>query len=194
MADDAPSTSLDAVEETPVWLELNGTPVVTWMCTPDQLDELVVGWLFGEGYIDGLKDIAKMRPCAKEPGFWVDIAPERALLALVWASLAGVVLHLGMLLIKLCASSQRAAGLIGNLVLFPLLMLGGSFVPFDAMPGWLADIGRWTPNGWSLGVLGEIVFERVDFAALGVGTAVLALAACVLYALCLGRLRPFARA
>ena len=69
--------SLDAVEETPVWLELNGTPVITWMCTPDQLDDLVVGWLFGEGYIDRLDDIVKMRPCAREPGFWVDIAPER---------------------------------------------------------------------------------------------------------------------
>ena len=71
------TTALDAVDETPVWLELNGTPVVTWMCTPDQLDDLVVGWLFGEGYIDRLEDIAKMRPCAREPGFWVDIAPER---------------------------------------------------------------------------------------------------------------------
>lgn len=47
------------------------------MCTPDQLDDLVVGWLFGEGYIDRVEDIAKMRPCAREPGFWVDIAPER---------------------------------------------------------------------------------------------------------------------
>lgn len=72
-----PAPNLDAVDETPVWLELNGTPVVTWMCTPDQLDDLVVGWLFGEGYIDRMEDIAKMRPCAREPGFWVDIAPER---------------------------------------------------------------------------------------------------------------------
>jgi FdhD protein len=71
------SPPLDAVEEQPVWLELNGTPVVTWMCTPDQLDELVVGWLFGEGYIDRLEDILRMRPCAREPGFWVDIAPDR---------------------------------------------------------------------------------------------------------------------
>jgi FdhD protein len=70
-------THLDAVEESPVWLELNGTPVVTWMCTPDQLDELVVGWLFGEGYIDRMEDILKMRPCAREPGFWVDVAPDR---------------------------------------------------------------------------------------------------------------------
>ena len=72
-----PAPPLDAVEETPVWLELNGTPVVTWMCTPDQLDDLVIGWLYGEGYIDSPDDILRMRPCAKEPGFWVDIAPGR---------------------------------------------------------------------------------------------------------------------
>jgi FdhD protein len=72
-----PVPQLDAVEESPVWLELNGTPLVTWMCTPEQLDDLVVGWLFGEGYIDRVEDIVKMRPCAREPGFWVDIAPER---------------------------------------------------------------------------------------------------------------------
>jgi FdhD protein len=69
--------NLDAVEETPVWLELNGSPVVTWMCTPDQLDALVVGWLFGEGYIDGMQDIVRMRPCTKELGFWVDVPTER---------------------------------------------------------------------------------------------------------------------
>ena len=72
-----PAPALDAVEEQPVWLEVNGTPLVTWMCTPDQLDELVVGWLYGEGYIDGLEDIARMRPCTRELGFWVDLAPER---------------------------------------------------------------------------------------------------------------------
>ena len=71
------SPPLDAVEETLVWLEINGRPVVTWMCTPDQLDELVVGWLFGEGFINGIADIKKMRPCTRELGFWVDIEPEQ---------------------------------------------------------------------------------------------------------------------
>src|SRR6185437_6195195 len=71
------NVTLDAVEETPVWLEVNGTPAVTWMCTPDQLDELVIGWLHGEGYIDSTRDILRMRPCAKEPGFWVDVPPEK---------------------------------------------------------------------------------------------------------------------
>jgi formate dehydrogenase accessory protein FdhD len=68
---------LDAVDEVPVWLEVNGEPAVTWMCTPDQLPELVVGWCFGEGYIDAKADLLSMRPCAKEPGFWVTVPTER---------------------------------------------------------------------------------------------------------------------
>ena len=71
------SAELHSVEEAPVWLELNGAPVVTWMCTPDRLDDLVIGWLYGEGYIDSLADILRMRPCAKEYGFWVDVPAER---------------------------------------------------------------------------------------------------------------------
>ena len=73
--DGAPS--LDAVDEVPVWLEVNGQPAVTWMCTPDQLPELVVGWCFGEGYIDAKSDLLSMRPCAKEPGFWVTVPDAR---------------------------------------------------------------------------------------------------------------------
>ena len=69
--------SLDAVDEVPVWLEVNGQSAVTWMCTPDQLPELVVGWCFGEGYIDAKSDLLSMRPCAKEPGFWVTVPDER---------------------------------------------------------------------------------------------------------------------
>jgi len=65
-----------AVEETPVWLELNGIPIVTWMCTPDQLEELALGWLYGEGYIGALGDVT-LRPCATDLGFWAQIPPAR---------------------------------------------------------------------------------------------------------------------
>ena len=68
---------LAAVEETPVWLEVNRTPAVTWMCTPDQLEELAVGWLHGEGYIETIADLLSLRPCATDLGFWAEIAPER---------------------------------------------------------------------------------------------------------------------
>lgn len=65
-----------AVEETPVWLELNGIPVVTWMCTPDQLEELALGWLYGEGYIGALDEVT-LRPCTTDLGFWAQIPPAR---------------------------------------------------------------------------------------------------------------------
>jgi ABC-type multidrug transport system permease subunit len=28
------------------------------------------------------------------------------------------------------------------------MMMGGSFFPLDALPNWLADIGRMSPNGY----------------------------------------------
>src|ERR1700745_525207 len=69
------------VEECPVWLEGSGEPAVTWMCTPDQLEELAVGWLHGEGYIESLDELVQLRPCAPDLGFWAEVKPER--LALV---------------------------------------------------------------------------------------------------------------
>src|SRR5947208_949316 len=68
------------VEEWPVWLEVNGAPAVTWMCTPDQLEELATGWLHGEGYIETLDDLVKLRPCATDLGFWAEVKPERVTL------------------------------------------------------------------------------------------------------------------
>jgi FdhD protein len=56
---------------------VNGAPAVTWMCTPDQLEELAVGWLHGEGYIGSLADLLTLRPCATDLGFWADVVEER---------------------------------------------------------------------------------------------------------------------
>ena len=63
-----------AVEEVAVWLEVNGRPAVTWMCTPELLEELAVGWLHGEGYIGSAAEV-HLRPCATDLGFWAEVAP-----------------------------------------------------------------------------------------------------------------------
>jgi formate dehydrogenase accessory protein FdhD len=60
----------------PVWLELNHVPIVTWMCTPELLEELVLGWLHGEGYISSI-DQVQLRPCATDLGFWAEIPEDR---------------------------------------------------------------------------------------------------------------------
>jgi FdhD protein len=67
------------VEEVAVWLEINESPTVTWMCTPELLEELAIGWLHGEGYISSLDEV-QLRPCATELGFWADV-PEANLTA-----------------------------------------------------------------------------------------------------------------
>lgn len=67
------TAEIAAVEEVPVWLEVNRLPTVTWMCTPDQLEELAVGWLHGEGYIRDLRDLKSLRPCATDLGFWAEV-------------------------------------------------------------------------------------------------------------------------
>jgi FdhD protein len=69
-------SELAAVEEVAVWLQVNGTPAVTWMCTPAMLEELAIGWLHGEGYIDSI-DQVHLRPCATDLGFWAQVPEDR---------------------------------------------------------------------------------------------------------------------
>lgn len=59
-----------------MWLEVNRVPTVTWMCTPELLEELVLGWLHGEGYITAV-DQVQLRPCATDLGFWAEIPAAR---------------------------------------------------------------------------------------------------------------------
>ena len=112
----------------------------------------------------------------------------------MWKSVFGATLLALMLALKMLASSQRAAGLIGNLVLFPLMMVGGSLFPFEAMPAWLARIGRWTPNGWSVGVLDRILFASPQAREVVLAALASLLAIAVLVSLCAARMRHFARA
>ncbi len=45
------------VEEALACISLNGTELATFMCTPNQLEELALGFLYNEGLIQGLADV-----------------------------------------------------------------------------------------------------------------------------------------
>jgi FdhD protein len=51
------------IVETPVSLTVNGETWLTFMCTPNHLDALGVGFLFNEGLIERASDIADLRLC-----------------------------------------------------------------------------------------------------------------------------------
>ncbi|MDY6875388.1 MAG: formate dehydrogenase accessory sulfurtransferase FdhD [Chloroflexota bacterium] len=50
------------VEEV-ITLHVNGRPLVSLMCTPTQLEELALGFLFNEGLIKGLDEVAVIELC-----------------------------------------------------------------------------------------------------------------------------------
>lgn len=72
---------LPASPEASVWLELNGEPFVTWLCTPARLEELACGWLLGEGLIGDRRDVVELNAREEERCVRArivgDVEPER---------------------------------------------------------------------------------------------------------------------
>lgn len=60
---------------------------------------------------------------------------------------AGVSAWLGLLLASLCRTRQQAQTASAFVVLI-LSAIGGSMMPRFLMPGWLRDLGWFTPNAW----------------------------------------------
>ncbi len=83
-------------------------------------------------------------------------------LAWAWMILSGAVLTATMQVVQLWVSSQRAGSVVTNSLMFPLMMIGGSFFPFESMPTWMATVGSWTPNGWMLVQLKAILLSQVE--------------------------------
>jgi ABC-2 type transport system permease protein len=68
--------------------------------------------------------------------------------SLLWISLSGVALFSWFAVLQMSFSSQKTATVMSSMLVFPLLMAGGSFFPLAVMPGWIAAIGRASPNGF----------------------------------------------
>ena len=68
--------------------------------------------------------------------------------SLAWLVVSGVALFAWFSVLQMMFSNQRIAGIVSTLLVFPLLMAGGSFFPLAVLPGWIAAIGRASPNGF----------------------------------------------
>ena len=76
------------------------------------------------------------------------VAWSKFIPSLAWVSLGGVGLFAWFAALQMLLPNSRAANLFTMILLFPLLMAGGSFFPLAALPDWIADIGRLAPNGF----------------------------------------------
>lgn len=86
-------------------------------------------------------------------------------LVILWVAASGSGLYLLMLVLHTSVGNQRAAAVLANIVVMTLMMLGGSFFPFELMPGFLARIGRMTPNGWALLRLRDLLAGQASAAS-----------------------------
>lgn len=68
--------------------------------------------------------------------------------SLLWVSLGGVGLFAWFAAIQMMFANRRAASLMTTILLFPLMMVGGSFFPLAALPELIANMGRLAPNGY----------------------------------------------
>ncbi len=102
--------------------------------------------------------------------------------ALGWIIYAGATLLALFFFVQMLATSSRGANILSSVLVFPLMMLGGSFVPFESMQG-LEAIGRYTPNGLAVTQLSNIVKDQVDSATLSIAALQLGIGTLVFFAL-----------
>jgi ABC-type multidrug transport system permease subunit len=80
------------------------------------------------------------------------------------------------------------------MLVFPLLMAGGSFFPLAVLPGWIAAIGRVAPNGFMADRLTTEITASSAWSIDAMSWATVILAATVGLSICAWRLRAgFAR-
>jgi ABC-type transport system involved in multi-copper enzyme maturation permease subunit len=124
---------------------------------------------------------------------WVAHIPVASLpLAVLWNVLSGLAFYLLLIAIALYTSNQRTANVVGNLVIFPLSLVGGSFFPFEMMPPWMASIGRYTPNGWAVTEFKAFVAGSAHAMNFLVASGCIALAGSFLFFVALRRIRKLA--
>lgn len=141
-----------------VWVEKEAGTLRRALAAPRHARDFLAGKMLA-----GAAQMAAVSLLAMLFGVFAFRVPWTAVLpAVLWSAFAGTA-FLGLLtLAHLYASSARTAGVFSSMLLFPLLMVGGSFFPFEAMPAWLARIGRLTPNGWAVAQLESILAGGVE--------------------------------
>jgi ABC-type multidrug transport system permease subunit len=124
----------------------------------------------------------------------LDLAAARLPAALLWIAPSGAALTAMFTFLQLLFRSQRAANIVVMTLIFPLMMLGGSFFPTEIMPGWMAKLSLRTPNGWAMAHLKSILLGNETSGELIAGLLILLLAIFLFTVLGAWRLRArFAR-
>jgi ABC-type transport system involved in cytochrome c biogenesis permease component len=126
------------------WKERENGTLRRLVSSPGLLNQFVFGKALAAAMIIGVISGITM-----VLGFlYHDVAWSKFLPSMLFVASAGVGFFAWFAALQMLFSSQKGASLLTTILLFPLMMMGGSFFPLAALPNWLAEIGRMSPNGF----------------------------------------------
>lgn len=126
------------------WQERNQGTLRRLVFAPAQLGQFVLGKALAAAALIGL-----VAGITLVLGFvYLEVPWLKLPSSLVWVSVSGVALFAWFAALQMLFSNKRTASIVSTALVFPLLMAGGSFFPMAVMPGWMAAIGRVSPNGF----------------------------------------------
>jgi len=126
------------------WKERDKGALRRLVSTPVSISSFVLGKTLAAGLLMTMIGGATMLV-----GFiYHDILWDKLLPSMLWIVVSSAGLFAWFAAIQMLLPNSKAANLTTSLIVFPLLMMGGSFFPLDALPDWMAAIGRLSPNGF----------------------------------------------
>jgi ABC-type multidrug transport system permease subunit len=126
------------------WRERESGTLRRLVLAPGLLGRFVVGKALAAGLM-----MALLGGVTLLVGFlYHDLAWTKLLPSIIWITLSGAGLFAWFAALQMLMPTAKASNLLTSLIVFPLLMMGGSFFPLEALPDWLAAIGRLSPNGF----------------------------------------------
>jgi len=168
-----------------IWIEKTSGTLRRVLSTPQRVAAFLLGKLAASVVIMALAVIVALVLGVTMFGVPMSRTPA----PLAWAAYAGGALFSYLVLIQVLASSTRGGQFLSSMIVFPLMMIGGSFFPLEVMPPWMARIGRWTPNGLGVVQLKEILSGHPDPARLAVAAVAIGVPAALALWIAARRLR-----
>jgi len=130
-------------QSTNFWTEKERGTLGRWIATPNVFYSFWIAQWFTAMVLTAIV----AAPIMLAGFFYLGISFEKYFTALTWLALTGPILFAVLSLIQVLSPSRKAGSMISTLVMFPLLMAGGSFFPTETMPSFIATIAQYTPNG-----------------------------------------------
>ena len=141
-----------------IWIEKEKGTLRRAMSTPQRLHVLLAGKIASAAALMVL--VAIVAVAIGVIAF--DVALTRVPGTIVWAAFAGTALVCYFMFLQMLGSSQRGANMLTTMVVFPAMMIGGAFFPFEIMPPGMAAIGRALPNGMAVTQTKALMFGQPE--------------------------------